>query len=147
MFFCKGRSCEAQLALAVDDHTKILDSSSQPDDILCTMYLIMDFKKVFGLVPHQRLLHKVIQIGIAGPLHTDLAYLGNSKYGVLVNTVRLKNSERTSPTVEKLSLYLIELIVTQVHVHVPCKTLTIMGVRPGKTALDQNKRKALACEL
>ncbi len=29
----------------------------------------MDFKKAFDLVPHQRLLNKLMQAGIAGPLH------------------------------------------------------------------------------
>ena len=47
--FRKGRSCETQLALTIDDLAKILDKQGQADVI------IMDFSKAFDLVPHQRL--------------------------------------------------------------------------------------------
>ena len=57
--FRKGRSCETQLALTVNDLAKILDNKGQADVI------IMDF----DLVPHQRLLYKLTQAGITGPLH------------------------------------------------------------------------------
>ena len=61
--FRKGRSCETQLALTVNDLAKILDNKGQADVI------IMDFRKAFYLVPHQRLLYKLTQAGITGPLH------------------------------------------------------------------------------
>jgi hypothetical protein len=33
---------------------------------------ILDFSKAFDTVPHDRLLHKIDQYGIRGPLHTWL---------------------------------------------------------------------------
>ena len=60
--FRKGRSCETQLALTVNDLAKILDGRGQADVI------IMDFSKAFNLVPHQRLLLKLQQAGVTGPL-------------------------------------------------------------------------------
>ena len=61
--FRKGRSCETQLALTIDDLAKILDKQGQADVI------IMDFSKAFDLVPHQRLLLKLRHFGISGTLH------------------------------------------------------------------------------
>ena len=62
--FRKGRSCETQLALTINDLAKILDKQGQADVI------IMDFSKAFDLVPHQRLLLKLRHFGISGTLHT-----------------------------------------------------------------------------
>ena len=45
--FCRGRSCETQLALSVNDLAKVLDRQSQGDVV------IMDLSKAFDLVPHQ----------------------------------------------------------------------------------------------
>ena len=45
--FRRGRSCETQLALSVNDLAKVLDRQSQADVV------IMDFSKAFDLVPHQ----------------------------------------------------------------------------------------------
>lgn len=64
--FRKGRSCETQLSLTVNDLAKILDKQGQADVI------IMDFSKAFDLVPHQRLLLKLKQAGITGLLHSWL---------------------------------------------------------------------------
>ena len=61
--FCRGRSCETQLALSVNDHAKVLDRQSQADVV------IMDFSKAFDLVPHQILLSKLCHFGITGKLH------------------------------------------------------------------------------
>ena len=61
--FRRGRSCETQLALSVNDLAKALDWQSQADVV------IMDLRKVFDLVPHQRLLSKLSHYGITGKLH------------------------------------------------------------------------------
>ena len=61
--FCRGRSCETQLALSVNDLAKVLDRQSQADVV------IMDLSKAFDLVPHQRLLLKLCHYGITGKLH------------------------------------------------------------------------------
>ena len=61
--FYRGRSCEAQLALSVNDLAKGLDRQSQADVVM------MDLSKAFDLVPHQRLLSKLCHFGITGKLH------------------------------------------------------------------------------
>ena len=48
--FRKGRSCETQLIITVDEIAKSLDNRSQVD------LLILDFSKAFDTVPHARLL-------------------------------------------------------------------------------------------
>jgi hypothetical protein len=58
--FRKGRSCETQLILTVDDLSSTLDKSGQTDTIL------LDFSKAFDKVPHQRLLLKLQYYGIRG---------------------------------------------------------------------------------
>ena len=65
--FRKGRSCETQLALTVNDLAKILDNQGQVDVI------IMDFSKAFDLVPHQRLLLKLKKAGVTDPFINGLA--------------------------------------------------------------------------
>ena len=62
--FGRGRSCEIQLALSVNDLAKVLEIQSQADVV------IMDFRKAFNLVPHQRLLSKLRHFGITGKLHS-----------------------------------------------------------------------------
>ena len=66
--FRKSRSCESQLALTVDDLAKSLNSQGQLD------LIIMDFSKAFDTVPHQRLLHKLHNMGIRGQLHSWINY-------------------------------------------------------------------------
>ena len=61
--FRRGRSCEAQLALSVNDFAKVLDRQSQADVV------IMDLSKAFDHIPHQRLLSKLCHYGITGKLH------------------------------------------------------------------------------
>ena len=61
--FRRGRSCETQLALSVNDLAKVLDRQSQADVV------IMDLSKAFDIVPHQRLLSKLCHYGITGKLH------------------------------------------------------------------------------
>ena len=61
--FRKGRSCETQLALAVNDIARVLDDKGQVDVI------IMDFSKAFDTVPHERLLAKLKHAGVRNSLH------------------------------------------------------------------------------
>ena len=56
--FRKGRSCETQLIITVDEIAKSLDNRSQVD------LLILDFSKAFDTVPHARLLKKLEHYGI-----------------------------------------------------------------------------------
>jgi len=58
--FQKGRSCESQLILTIQDLAKGLDDGSQIDAIL------LDFGKAFDKVPHQRLLCKLNHYGVRG---------------------------------------------------------------------------------
>ena len=69
--FRRGRSCETQLALSVNDLAKVLDRQSQADVV------IMDFSKAFDLVPHQRLLSKLCHYGITGKLHNWMQFFYN----------------------------------------------------------------------
>ena len=61
--FHRGRSCEIQIALSVNDLAKVLYRQSKADVV------IMDLSKAFDLVPHQRLLSKLCHFGITGKLH------------------------------------------------------------------------------
>ena len=61
--FRRRRSCESQLLLCVDGIVKSLDKGEQIDIIL------LDLKKAFDKVPHQRLLQKLAFCGIRGQLN------------------------------------------------------------------------------
>ena len=88
--FRKGRSCETQLALTVNDLAKILDSRGQAD-------VIMDFSKAFDLVPHQRLLLKLQQAGVTGPLHTWISnFLTERSQKVVLEGVSSSSVQVTS---------------------------------------------------
>ena len=60
--FRKGRSCESQLLLTVDDLARGLRDGEQIDAIL------LDFSKAFDRVPHERLLLKLHFLGVQGRL-------------------------------------------------------------------------------
>ena len=60
--FRKGRSCETQLLLLVENLTKTLDNRQQVDLILT------DFSKAIDKDPHQRLLLKLKNFGVQGPI-------------------------------------------------------------------------------
>ena len=58
--FRRGRSCDSQLFLTIDDLAKNLDKNLQIDVIL------LDFAKAFDKVDHSCLLHKLDHYGIRG---------------------------------------------------------------------------------
>ena len=58
--FRKNHSCESQLILTVEDLAQNLDHGDQMDMI------ILDFRKAFDKVPHQRLISKLQFYGIQG---------------------------------------------------------------------------------
>ena len=59
----RGRSCETQLALSVNDPANVSDRQSQTDVVM------MDLSKTFVLVPHRRRLSKLRHFWITGKLH------------------------------------------------------------------------------
>ena len=69
----KGRSCETQLLLLLENLTKILDNRRQVDLILT------DFSKTFDKVPHQHLLLKLKNFGVQGPILDWLACFGTKR--------------------------------------------------------------------
>ena len=66
--FRSGYSCETQLLTTTHDFLTSLDKKCQVD------IAILDFSKAFDTVPHQKLLHKLRNFGINGPL---LSWLQN----------------------------------------------------------------------
>ena len=89
--FRKGRSYETQLPLTVNDLANILDGRGQADVI------IMDFSKAFDLVPHQRLLLKLQQAGVTGPLHTWISnFLTKRSQKVVLEGVSSSSVQVTS---------------------------------------------------
>ena len=66
--FRKGRSCESQLLLTLDDLARGLRDGEQIDAIL------LDFSKAFDRVPHERLLLKLNFLGVRGNL---LSWIGD----------------------------------------------------------------------
>ena len=67
--FRKGRSCETQLLLLLENLTKTLDNRRQVDLILT------DFSKAFDKVPHQRLLLKLKNFGVQVPILDCMAHM------------------------------------------------------------------------
>ena len=61
--FISGYSCETQLLITINDLLKFYDKGKQID------MAILDFSKIFDTVPHKKLLHKLDQYGIRGPVH------------------------------------------------------------------------------
>ena len=66
--FRSKHSCESQLLITTDKFIQNFESKTQTDVVG------LDFSKAFGVVPHQRLLHKLDQYGIRG---TTLNWIQN----------------------------------------------------------------------
>ena len=64
--FRSGYSCETQLLITVHDVVTPFENNKQVD------VTILDFSKAFDTVPHRKLLHKLRQYGITGPIHSWL---------------------------------------------------------------------------
>ena len=64
--FRSGYSCETQLLTTVHDFVTSFENNKQVD------VAILDFSKAFETVPHKKLLHKLHQYGITGPIHSWL---------------------------------------------------------------------------
>ena len=64
--FRTGYSCDTQLLVTVNDFLTSFDNKKQVD------VAILDFSKAFDTVPHKKLLHKLENYGITGPLHNWL---------------------------------------------------------------------------
>lgn len=80
--FRSGFSCETQLLTTVNDLMTSFDRGRQVD------MAILDFSKAFDTVPHKKLLHKLEQYGIVGPLHTWLTgFLTNRRMRVVLDGV------------------------------------------------------------
>ena len=78
--FVPGRSCATQLLIVLEHWTKALDQGLPVD----TIYL--DFRKAFDSVPHQRLLLKLENYGIRGPLLQWIrAFLTGRQQRVVLN--------------------------------------------------------------
>ena len=60
--FRSGYSCETQLLITINDLLKSYDKGKQID------MAILDFSKIFDTVPHKKLLHKLDQYEIRGPV-------------------------------------------------------------------------------
>ena len=60
--FCEGKSCLTNLIEALEDITSMIDDGKPVDAVF------LDFKKAFDKVSHERLLHKIHQMGIHGTL-------------------------------------------------------------------------------
>ena len=60
--FRSGYSCETQLLTTTNDLLKSFDENKQTD------IAILDFSKAFDTVPHNRLIHKLSNYEINGPL-------------------------------------------------------------------------------
>ena len=83
--FRQGHSCETQLINVVEDVQRALDRQKKVDLIM------LDFRKAFDTVPHQRLLCKLKQCGINGQMLEWISlWLTNRKQRVIVDGAESK---------------------------------------------------------
>ena len=86
--FRKSRSCESQLIMTAQDLADSLNRNQQVDGIL------LDFRKAFDKVPHQRLLDKLSYYGVRGNLHSWIKdFLTNRKQEVVLEGKHSSRSE------------------------------------------------------
>ena len=86
--FRKGRSCESQLLITIEDVAKQVDSGVQTDMI------ILDFTKAFDTVPHQRLIEKLEHYGVRGNIKAWISsWLTQRHQKVVVNGQQSKSVE------------------------------------------------------
>ena len=89
--FRKNHSCETQLITTVRDFSTCLNNREQIDAVL------LDFSKAFDKVDHQKLLSKMTDAGIDGPLHQWTEnFLSNREQTVLVDGARSSAAPVTS---------------------------------------------------
>ena len=80
--FRRGRSCETQPLLTIDDLVRSYDRKHQVD------VGILDFSRAFDTVPHERLLGKLAHCGVRGPiLDWVRSFLSDRKIRVAVDGV------------------------------------------------------------
>ena len=89
--FRSGFSCETQLLATMDDLASSYDKGNQID------VAILDFSKAFDTVPHRKLLHKLDNYGIRGPLHKWVeSFLTKRHMRVMVDGEVSQEAEVTS---------------------------------------------------
>ena len=89
--FRKQFSCETQLISAVHDWTKSINFKKQTDVTL------LDFKKAFDSVPHERLLSKLNYYGLSGNTHGWIkAFFSNRSQIVSINGTHSSTKPATS---------------------------------------------------
>ena len=80
--FRQKRSCETQLITTLRDFFNCLNKKEQIDAVL------LDFSKAFDKVDHEKLLTKLINLGIGGPLYQWIrSFLSDREQTVLVDGV------------------------------------------------------------
>ena len=81
--FRKGRSCETQLTLLLEDLQSNVDRRAQVDMVF------LDFSKAFDTVPHKRLLAKLESYGISNQVVSWVrSFLSNWTQHVVVDGIR-----------------------------------------------------------
>ena len=89
--FVPGRDCMTQLLICIEEWTEMLEKR-EAFDVVYT-----DFAKAFDSVPHQRLLLKLQELGIAGKLLELIrSFLTGRRQRVLVDGVMSEWIEITS---------------------------------------------------
>nr|VZI30315.1 unnamed protein product [Spirometra erinaceieuropaei] len=104
--FRSGRSCLTNLLFTLERWTKARDE----DSVVHAIYI--DFKKAFDGVPHQRLLHKMRNVGIRGRLPVDKReeWQRIAKSNILIGTPgRFAQHQMENPTLDMSNLRILVL--------------------------------------